>query len=191
MNRSSFNVSQPTAPARRAPRALGSFVRDGHLVVSLDDGREVSISLSDLPGLAGATPSQLANVRLIGRGQGIHWPDLDEDLSVAGLIRDGVVTEADAETEESRVAAALFGRPMQMRLDAHGLLKRSVANCLTIEARHELVPSRFRAFTGPGGVDFLAGVLRMKLEDEIAPKAPLPRRILTPESNGSMRFVRE
>ncbi|KJL33477.1 DUF2442 domain-containing protein [Microbacterium azadirachtae] len=59
---------------------------DEEIHVRLLDGRTVSAPLSWFPRLAAATPAQRADWRLIGRGEGIHWPQLDEDLSVAGLL---------------------------------------------------------------------------------------------------------
>jgi hypothetical protein len=53
----------------------------------LNDGRAVSVPYVFSPRLAEATPEQRADYRLIGRGRGIHWPQIDEDLSVAGLLR--------------------------------------------------------------------------------------------------------
>jgi hypothetical protein len=61
--------------------------RDHRLVVRIRDGREISTPLAWFPRLAAATPEQRANWRTIGAGTGIHWPDLDEDLSVEGLLR--------------------------------------------------------------------------------------------------------
>lgn len=57
------------------------------LRVTLADGRELAVPLEWFPRLRDATEKQRGNWRLIGRGQGIHWPDVDEDLSVAGLLR--------------------------------------------------------------------------------------------------------
>jgi len=56
------------------------------LSVSLADGREITVPLEWYPRLSGATPEQRANWRLIGDGYGIHWPDVDEDLSTIGLL---------------------------------------------------------------------------------------------------------
>jgi hypothetical protein len=56
------------------------------LVVDLADGRTVSVPLLWYPRLAHGTPAERANWRLIGPGEGIHWPDLDEDISVASLL---------------------------------------------------------------------------------------------------------
>ena len=57
------------------------------LHVRLADGRELSVPLEWFPRLRDATPEQRSNWRFIGRGQGIHWADVDEDISVAGLLR--------------------------------------------------------------------------------------------------------
>jgi len=57
------------------------------LSVLLVDGREVSVPLEWFPKLRDATKKQRQNWRLIGRGVGIHWKDLDEDISVAGLLK--------------------------------------------------------------------------------------------------------
>jgi len=54
--------------------------------VDLADGRSISAPLEWFPRLRDASAAQRANWRLIGRGVGIHWEDLDEDLSVAGLL---------------------------------------------------------------------------------------------------------
>ncbi len=57
-----------------------------HLRVALSDGRQISVPLAWFPRLIKATPQQRRQWKLIGLGIGIHWPDLDEDLSVAGLL---------------------------------------------------------------------------------------------------------
>ena len=56
------------------------------LTVRLDDGRVISTPISWYPRLLHATDSERSNYRLIGNGAGIHWPDLDEDISIQGLI---------------------------------------------------------------------------------------------------------
>ncbi len=56
------------------------------LHLRLADGREISAPLAWFPRLANATTQQLSNFRLIGGGIGIHWPDLDEDISVESLL---------------------------------------------------------------------------------------------------------
>jgi hypothetical protein len=57
------------------------------LVVELRDGRVVSVPLSWYPRLAEGTPAERRDWQLIGPGIGIHWPALDEDISVGGLLR--------------------------------------------------------------------------------------------------------
>ena len=57
------------------------------LVVQLSDGREVATPLTWFPTLLKATENQKSNWRFIGHGRGIHWEDLDEDISVAGLLK--------------------------------------------------------------------------------------------------------
>jgi hypothetical protein len=62
-----------------------AFTRDS-LVVTLADGRQVSAPLEWFPRLRDATAKQRKNWRLIGRGIGIHWEDIDEDISVRTLL---------------------------------------------------------------------------------------------------------
>jgi len=57
------------------------------LTIYLEDGRIVSVPIAYFPRLLHATPEQRNKWRLIGRGQGICWEELDEDLSVEGLLR--------------------------------------------------------------------------------------------------------
>ena len=59
---------------------------DDELTVTLADARRVSAPLEWFPRLLRATPEQRANWRLIGRGVGIHWKDVDEDISVRSLL---------------------------------------------------------------------------------------------------------
>lgn len=63
-----------------------SFSADS-LSVSLMDGRTISVPLAWYPRLLQASREQLANWKISGGGYGIHWPDLDEDLSTKGLLR--------------------------------------------------------------------------------------------------------
>lgn len=56
------------------------------MIVALSDGREISIPIDWFPKLRDSSDSERNNWRLIGKGQGIHWPDLDEDISVSGLL---------------------------------------------------------------------------------------------------------
>lgn len=56
------------------------------LVAELQDGRTISLPLAWYPRLLHATPEERANWRLVGNGEGVHWPDLDEDVSAENLI---------------------------------------------------------------------------------------------------------
>lgn len=77
----------PTSAVRLDATAVDVAVTDDRLMVVLADGRELAAPLSWFPRLMEATHDQRRNWRLIGRGQGIHWPDVDEDISVASLLR--------------------------------------------------------------------------------------------------------
>jgi hypothetical protein len=66
---------------------VGAAVSDDELSVELADGRRLSVPLAWFPRLLHATPEQRANWKFLGDGQGLHWPEVDEDLSVAGLLR--------------------------------------------------------------------------------------------------------
>lgn len=69
-----------------APRAVAVRCTTDELVVSLDDGRVLSVPLAWFPRLAHARADQLETYKLLGEGEGIHWPAVDEDVSVIGLI---------------------------------------------------------------------------------------------------------
>lgn len=76
-----------TSPSEaRVPLAQQVTVTDDALVVDLTDGRTVTVPLAWYPRLAHGTADERAKWRLIGRGEGIHWPDLDEDISVRSLL---------------------------------------------------------------------------------------------------------
>ena len=73
--------------SRSKPRAANVRVLDSEVVVDLVDGRVISAPLHWFPRLLNATAEQRDEWRLIGQGEGIHWPAIDEDLSVEGLLR--------------------------------------------------------------------------------------------------------
>ena len=70
----------------RVPEAEEVTVTADTLTVELSDGRTISVPLDWYPRLVHATPEERNRWQLIGGGQGIHWPALDEDLSVEGLL---------------------------------------------------------------------------------------------------------
>jgi hypothetical protein len=61
-------------------------VTDESLSVDLADGRSITVPLSWYPRLSHGKPAERNNWRLIGTGEGIHWPDLDEDISVENIV---------------------------------------------------------------------------------------------------------
>ncbi|HHN66487.1 MAG TPA: DUF2442 domain-containing protein [Thermopetrobacter sp.] len=63
-----------------------TFTED-EMIVSLVDGRRIAVPLAWFPCLVDASREQLENWALLGDGEGIHWPELDEDISVTGLLR--------------------------------------------------------------------------------------------------------
>jgi len=71
------------------------FTEDS-LVVSLDDGRTLSVPLAWFPRLLHGANPEREHLEFIGGGEGIHWPDLDEDISVEGLLAGRRSAESDA-----------------------------------------------------------------------------------------------
>ena len=69
------------------PRVADARIEDESLVVDLSDGRVIAVPLAWFPRLLNGTPTQRANWEVAGGGYGLHWPDLDEDISVEGLLR--------------------------------------------------------------------------------------------------------
>lgn len=78
------------------PDAENVTVTGDTLSVDLSDGRTISVPLAWFPRLVHATPEERQNWRLIGKGQGIHWEDLDEDISVEGLLAGRASGESQA-----------------------------------------------------------------------------------------------
>ena len=72
--------------ARRDARIKGVEVSDAMITARLADGRVISVPLAWSWRLAAATPVKRANYEIIGDGQGVHWPDVDEDISAAGML---------------------------------------------------------------------------------------------------------
>ena len=76
-----------TSAIETTPRATDVSFNATELVVHLVDGRTIIVPLNWYPRLLNATPEQRAEYRLIGDGEYINWPQIDEDLTVAGLLR--------------------------------------------------------------------------------------------------------
>ncbi len=76
-----------TSQGNPGERVKDARCTDDELIVSLSDGRTIAVPLVWYPRLLAATPEQRANWTVSGAGFGIHWPDIDEDLSTEGLLR--------------------------------------------------------------------------------------------------------
>lgn len=75
--------------------ALSVRLSDLDLAVDLADGRTITVPLAWFPRLAHGSEAERANWRLIGRGLGVHWPDLDEDISIESLLTGRRSRESD------------------------------------------------------------------------------------------------
>ena len=78
------SVKQAQAPT--LIRIINVTVTDDTLAVDLEDGRSISIPIGWYPRLAYGTPAERDNFQISGAGYGIHWPDLDEDIGVEGIL---------------------------------------------------------------------------------------------------------
>jgi hypothetical protein len=76
-----------TSEPKAGERVLDVRVTEDTISVDLYDGRTITAPLAWFPCLLHATPAQRANWRIAGAGYGIHWPDIDEDLSTQGLLQ--------------------------------------------------------------------------------------------------------
>ena len=76
-----MSIAISSEPAIRAVS-----VSEDAFTAQLADGRTISVPLSWSWRLSEATPSQRGNFQILGRGEGIHWPDIDEDISVEGML---------------------------------------------------------------------------------------------------------
>jgi|SRR5690606_17495654 len=83
----------------RRPQALSVIATDDTLTVELADGRTLAVPIGWYPRLAHAAPAERENWRMIGQGEGIHWPALDEDVSVEGLLAGRTSSESQASLE--------------------------------------------------------------------------------------------
>ena len=76
-----------TLELKAGERVRDVRITDETVSVDLFDGRAITVPLVWFPRLLHATPVQRANFRIAGGGYGIHWPDIDEDLSTQGLLQ--------------------------------------------------------------------------------------------------------
>ena len=89
--------------ASRDPCIHKIRVTKDEIIADLVDGRVISVPLAWSWRLSEATPTQRANFRLIGAGQGVHWPEVDEDLSVEGLLHGTPARRPRPSAAEARV----------------------------------------------------------------------------------------
>lgn len=75
-----------TAIAKAEPVIERVRFEGDRLVVELSDGRTIGTPIRWYPRLNGASPAERENWELLGRGVGVHWPDVDEDLSLSGML---------------------------------------------------------------------------------------------------------
>jgi hypothetical protein len=78
------------------PKAEDVKISNDSLNVDLSDGRTISVPLEWFPRLVHATPAERKNWRLVGRGHGIHWEGVDEDISVEGLLAGKPLSESQS-----------------------------------------------------------------------------------------------
>lgn len=80
-------------------RVVNISVTEDTLSVDLEDGRTIAVPITWYPRLAYGTPQERANFQISSAGYGVHWPDLDEDIGVEGLLRGKKSTESPASFE--------------------------------------------------------------------------------------------
>lgn len=73
--------------ASSEPRIVAIEVTDDVIAAELADGRTISVPLAWSWRLSQATPKQRKNFEIIGSGEGVHWPDVDEDISARGMLQ--------------------------------------------------------------------------------------------------------
>ena len=86
-------------------------VTANEIIAHLADGRVISVPLAWSGRLSDATPKERANFRLIGVGQGVHWPDVDEDISVEGMLHG--IPAGRPRSKRSRTGASIARERMQ------------------------------------------------------------------------------
>lgn len=81
-------------PTLALARIVEVTITDDTLAVDLEDGRSIAIPIGWYPRLAHSTPEERAHHEIAGAGYGIHWPDLDEDIGVEGMLLGKKSTES-------------------------------------------------------------------------------------------------
>jgi Protein of unknown function (DUF2442) len=110
-------MSSSTVETQRA-LAIGVKVSDDTLSVELADGRTIAVPLAWYPRLVHGTSQERSSWRLLAAGRGIHWPALDEDISVANLLSGQPSAESQTSFKKwlaSRDIHARRARPKEKR----------------------------------------------------------------------------
>lgn len=81
-----MNGTRSATVTLNLPRIINVLVTDDTLSVDLEDGRTIAVPIAWYPRLAYATTEERSHYQISGAGYGIHWPDLDEDIGVEGLL---------------------------------------------------------------------------------------------------------
>ena len=102
--------------ASMEPRIQDVSVTEDEIVAHLVDGRVISVPLAWSWRLSEATPKQRSNFRLIGAGQGVHWPDVDEDISVEGMLRGVPARRPRATPAQTQTGGARDREPPNKRI---------------------------------------------------------------------------
>jgi hypothetical protein len=163
-------------------RVLGVEFSGDALSVSLRDGRVITVPLAWYPRLLNATPEQLQNWKIAGGGYGLHWPDLDEDLSTEGLLRGGPhrrLTLLRSDRRGDRNPTKLRG--VESHLMAKNAKDGAAGRSALLAGTGELVQRKGKLrhpvrtdhaiLHRPGGYFFL-GHLRLPWRNLIAPLGP-------------------
>lgn len=89
-----MNGTLSATPTLTLVKIIAVMIDNDTLTVDLEDGRTIAVPIGWYPRLAYGTPAERANFRVSGAGYGIHWPDLDEDIGMEGLILGRKSTES-------------------------------------------------------------------------------------------------
>ena len=101
--------------ASNDPRIQQVAVTADEIIAHLADGRVISVPLAWSWRVSEATAKQRANFRLIGAGQGVHWPDVDEDISVEGMLH-GVPARRPRSASQAEDRPTRFDGPPNKRM---------------------------------------------------------------------------
>ena len=102
--------------ASTEPRIQDVRVTETEIIAHLADGRVISVPLAWSWRLSEATPDQRAHFRLIGSGQGVHWPDVDEDISVEGMLHGVPAHRPRSTSAPARAGATRNQEPPNKRI---------------------------------------------------------------------------